>query len=327
MDKLKAMQVFTRVVELSSFSKAADALQMPRGAVSRHIQELEAWLGNTLVSRTTRRMQITTVGADFYERSSRILSEVTAIESALVGADQCLKGSLRLHMNAWVAKLVVIPALHDFYTAFPGVRLTIDVGNDAADPLEIGADCVIRIGALENSTLIAKGIAQLDLATVVSPLYINQHGLPSSVENLAEHVVIGHSHENSGRITVPHFSPGGVGKPESPPPLIVNDHDAMLHACLNGLGVAQLPAMIVETHLRNGALIEILASYRPAAVPLSAVMPPGPRVTPIARAFVTWLCLTFSEIGPSRGLNTTRPHSSQASTCNATVSEAILTSN
>lgn len=175
MDKLQAMQVFTRVVDKSSFSGAADSLHMPRSSVTTIIQSLEAHLKVRLLNRTTRRVSLTPDGAAWYARCLRILAEVEDAESSLSSAASP-RGKLKVDMPGSIGRLLVVPALPDFHARYPNIDLVLGVGDKPVDLVRESVDCVIRMGPLQDSALVARRIGLCDFVTVASPGYLARRG-------------------------------------------------------------------------------------------------------------------------------------------------------
>ena len=181
MDRLQAMQVFTRVVDTNSFSKAAATLRMTRSSVTTIIQNLEAYLKVRLLNRTTRRISLTPDGAAYYERCTRILADVDDSESAFSAATRVPRGKLKVDMPGTLGRLVVVPSLADFHARYPDVDLMLGVGDRNVDLVRDGVDCAIRMGALQDSTLVARRIGASEFVTAASPDYLARHGMPDTL--------------------------------------------------------------------------------------------------------------------------------------------------
>ncbi|HEV3106738.1 MAG TPA: LysR substrate-binding domain-containing protein, partial [Trinickia sp.] len=172
MDRLQAMQVFTRVVDTNSFTKAAETLDLPRASVTTIIQNLEAYLGVRLMHRTTRRLSLTPDGAAYYERCVRILSDVEETETTLQSGSKKPHGKLRIDMPGAIGRTIVIPKLAAFHSRYPDIDLQLGLSDRPVDLLQEGVDCVIRVGALEDSSLVARRIGLFECVTCASPQYL-----------------------------------------------------------------------------------------------------------------------------------------------------------
>ncbi|MFT4503186.1 LysR substrate-binding domain-containing protein [Caballeronia sp. 15711] len=293
MDKLQAMQVFTRVVDANSFSGAADSLHMTRSSVTTIIQTLEAYLKVRLLNRTTRRISLTPDGAAYYERCSRILAEVEDSESSFSRAS-APRGKLKVDMPGSIGRLVVVPALDDFHSRYPDIDLMLGVGDRAVDLVQDSVDCAIRMGPMQDSTLVARRVGVSEFVTVASPEYIARNGEPLSLEELETHTAVYYFSSRNGRIVEMDFIVDG--KPvevRMHSKLAANDGDAYLQCGLQGLGLIQVPHFLAMPHLQSGALLEVLGKWRPSPFSISAVYPQNRHLSPQVRVFVEWVAELF----------------------------------
>src|ERR1700675_1969814 len=158
MDRLQAMNVFTKVVETSSFSRAAGVFNLPRASVTVIIQQLEAHLKVRLLQRTTRRLNLTPDGAAYYERCVRILADIEETESSFANTGKGPRGKLRIDIPGSIGRMIVIPQLCEFHSRYPDIELMIGFGDKPVDLIQEGGDCVIRVGTLQDSSLVARRI-------------------------------------------------------------------------------------------------------------------------------------------------------------------------
>ncbi|CAN7770080.1 LysR family transcriptional regulator [Caballeronia sp. LjRoot34] len=293
MDKLQAMQVFTRVVDTNSFSGAADSLHMTRSSVSTVIQNLESYLKVRLLNRTTRRISLTPDGAAYYERCSRILAEVEDSESSFSRAS-APRGKLKVDMPGSIGRLVVVPALDDFHSRYPDIDLMLGVGDRAVDLIQDSVDCAIRIGPMQDSTLVARRVGVSEFVTVASPEYIARNGEPLSLEELETHTAVNYFSGLNGRIVEMDFVVDGKSvEVRMRSKLAANDGDAYLQCGLRGLGLIQVPHFLAMPHLESGALVEVLGKWRPSPFAISAVYPQNRHLSPQVRVFVEWVAELF----------------------------------
>ncbi len=169
MDKIHAMQLFIRVAELESFSRAADTLGLPKGSVSRQIQALESHLGVRLLHRTTRRVQLTQDGMVYYERARDLLSNLEELDGMFQLDPSSISGRLRVDMPVAVAKKLVIPQLPAFLQQYPGIELELSSSDRLVDVVREGFDCVVRVGTLKDSGLIARTAGQANANQLRQP--------------------------------------------------------------------------------------------------------------------------------------------------------------
>jgi LysR family transcriptional regulator for bpeEF and oprC len=294
MDRLQAMQVFTRVVDTNSFTKAAETLDLPRASVTTIIQNLEAYLGVRLMHRTTRRLSLTPDGAAYYERCVRILADVDETESTLQNGSKKPHGKLRVDMPGSLGRTIVIPALCEFRTRYPDIDLQLGFSDRPVDLLQEGVDCVLRVGALDDSSLVARRIGLFECVTCASPEYLARAGEPRTIEELSQYQAVNYFSSKTGRIIDWSFLVDGKEiEVKMPGSVSVNDADAYVTCALEGFGLIQMALFMVLPHLRSGALKEVLPEWKPLPMPISAVYPHSRHLSPKVRVFVDWVAEVF----------------------------------
>jgi LysR family transcriptional regulator for bpeEF and oprC len=294
MDRLQAMKVFTRVAETGSFSRAADSLALPRASATIIIQQLEAHLKVRLLHRTTRRLSLTPDGAAYYERCARILADIDEAENAFVIGTQGPRGRLRIDMPSSLGRNVVMPSLYAFHARYPDIELMVGFGDKPVDLIQEGVDCVIRIGELQDSTLVARRLGDYQAVTVASREYLERMGTPQTIEDLEQHVAVHYFWGRTGRLMDATFVVDGrTVAVKMRGNFAVNDTDSYTAAAIEGLGIAQAPYFLCCPHLRSGALVEVLAQWKPATMPISAVYPHNRHLSPAVRVFVDWVAALF----------------------------------
>ncbi|HEX7682385.1 MAG TPA: LysR family transcriptional regulator [Trinickia sp.] len=294
MDRLQAMQVFTRVVDTNSFTKAAETLDLPRASVTTIIQNLEAYLGVRLMHRTTRRLSLTPDGAAYYERCVRILADVDETESSLQNGSKKPNGKLRVDMPGALGRTVVIPALCEFHTRYPDIDLQLGFSDRPVDLLQEGVDCVIRVGALQDSSLVARRIGLFEGVTCAAPDYLARAGEPRTIDELSQFQAVNYFSSRTGRIINFDFLVDGKEvEVKMPGSVSVNDADAYVTCAVEGFGIIQAPLFMVLPHLGSGALKEVLPEWKPLPMPISAVYPHSRHLSPKVRVFVDWVAEIF----------------------------------
>jgi LysR family transcriptional regulator, regulator for bpeEF and oprC len=293
MDRLEGMRIFVRVVESGSFSTAARTLGMGQPAVSKQIVALEDHLGAQLVRRTSRGMNLTEAGQDFYESAVRLLADVEAAESRVGRGQVAPSGLLRVAVSSGFARLCIAPLMPEFFERYPNVRMDFQVSDRVADLIEEGIDLAIRIGELSDSSLIARRIASTARIVVATPDYIARRGEPVTPADLEQHSCIVFSHfgtdapwifgGRSGAVTV---QPKG--------PILTNDAEYIRASVLTGLGIAYAPHWGFTAELKSGAVRRLLRDYEPHYFPVSAVYPGGRRPASKVTAFVDHLAKAFA---------------------------------
>lgn len=285
------MQIFSRVVESHSFAGAAKSLSIPRSTVSRSIQELEAFLGVNLLQRTTRTLSLTPNGSLYYEHCQRILGEVEKVEAGLSGSTAQPRGRLRIDMTPSFARLIVLPAIKTFQLRYPEIDLVLTLGDRPVELIQEGVDCVVRAGVPASSALlVARRVGSFEWLTCASPAYLEQYGMPRSLEDLEHHRMVEFHSGRTGRAVDWRFTVDGeervIGVSGS---LAVNDTEAYVACGLEGLGLIRIANFLAVQHLRSGRLINILAQYKAPSVPLSVIYPQNRHLSSALRAFVEWM--------------------------------------
>jgi LysR family transcriptional regulator for bpeEF and oprC len=294
MDRLQAMKVFTRVVETNSFSRAADTLDLPRASVTVIVQQLEAHLKTRLLQRTTRRLNLTPDGAAYYERCVRILADIEETENAFATGSRGPRGKLRVDMPGAIGKLIVMPQVDAFHARYPDVELMLGFGDRPVDLIQDGVDCVIRVGTLQDSSLVARRIGVFQGVTVATPDYLERHGTPKTIEDLEQHVAVNYFRSSTGRLMDKTFVVDGEPvEVKMRGSIAVNDAEAYVATGLKGVGLIQAPRFMALPYLQSGELVEVLSQWKPLPLPISAVYPHSRHLSPAVRAFVDWVAELF----------------------------------
>jgi LysR family transcriptional regulator for bpeEF and oprC len=298
MDQIQAMRAFTRVVEAGTFTKAADSLSLPKASVTKQIQALESRLQVKLLNRTTRRVTVTADGAAYYERASRLISDLDDIEASMTNAQANPRGRLRVDVGAAIGSLVIVPALSTFHDRYPDIQLDLGVGDRPVDLIGDNVDCVIRGGDLTEQFLVARRIGSLPFLTVASPDYLKRYGTPAHPSELEDgsHRAIHFFSSRTGR-PFPHMYEKGGEKIELAGryQLAVNESNAHTAAVLAGLGVTQCTTFVAAPHLASGALVEVLQGWTRPVLPIHVVYPPNRHLSAKVRAFVDWAADLFGK--------------------------------
>jgi LysR family transcriptional regulator for bpeEF and oprC len=290
MDRLQAMEIFTRVVETNSFSKAADMLELPRGTVSNLIRSLEEHVGVRLLNRTTRSVSVTEDGAQYYERCVRILAEISDAESSLSNKRSSPTGTVRVDTSGTIARTLLIPALGQFYRAYPHINVRLGLSDRNIDMIQDGVDCVIRMGSLEESSLVARRIGNARMVVCASPAYLEEYGTPATLEDLAQHRAVNYVSSSTGRTFPFEFlKDGETMTVQMESMLAVNDGSAYIAAGVEGYGIIQPSRFMVTELLAQGRLQEILTDCICPSTPLSILYPHRQNLNSRIRAFTEWV--------------------------------------
>jgi LysR family transcriptional regulator for bpeEF and oprC len=307
MDQLLALRVFVRIAESGGFSKAADSLNIPRPTVTKLVQDLESHLGAKLLQRTTRRVSVTPEGAAYYERASRLIGELEEMDASAASARAQLRGRLRVDIGSSLANLILIPALPDFRARYPDIQLDLGVSDRPVDLIGDGVDCVIRGGALADTSLVARRIANLDYVTCASPVYLGARGVPAHPSNLAlreidaaktrvpDHAIVSYFSSLTGRPFPLFFHRGEeMLTVEGQTSVAVNESTAHLTALLTGLGLGQTFRFMAEPYLRAGSLKAVLDDWTRPRHPLHLVYPSARHLNAKLRVFADWIAEAFA---------------------------------
>lgn len=290
MDRFDTMLAFTRVVELSSFTKAAQSLNLPKATVSAQVQALEKRLNAKLLHRTTRHVSVTADGAAYYERAVRLLAELDETEAAVRHATHAPKGRLRIDVPGSIGNRLLIPALCDFFERYPEIELEIGCTDRPVDLLHEGIDCVIRGGELLDESLVARRLGSLPLTTCASPSYIARCGMPDALADLERHILVHMFSPRTGKPFPFEFVVDGVRKiVYGPRKVSFNDLEACASAALAGLGIVQLPLFIAHAEFTAGRLVPVLPGIAVEGVPLHILYLQNRHLSNKVRAFVDWV--------------------------------------
>ncbi len=309
MNKLQAMQLFVRVVETGTMTRAADSLQIPKATATTLIQQLEASLGVKLLNRTTRSVSVTTDGAAYYPRCVAILAQIRETEESLAHHHAAPGGLLRVDAPTLIARLVLVPALPDFFARYPDMDLQLGSSERRADLIEEGIDCAIWSGELEDSTLIARRVGQLYFGTGASPAYLGVHGQPHHPDELGKHQCINHFSPRTGKMFDWVFAKNGERIQKAlRGPIALDDENSYLAAAEAGLGIAQIPAFVLKEALERGSLELVLGDWFAEPAPLNVVYPQNRHLSSKIRVFVDWIAELFAEHDGIQLRSTLRKH-------------------
>lgn len=295
MDRLDAMQLFVRVADSGSFSKAAIASGVSQSTVSKQVAAIESRLGVQLLRRTTRGLSVTEAGQQYYESILQLIEAVDAAEARVGHAQVAPKGVLRVAISAAFGRFFVLPHLPEFFARYPDVTIDFDISERHANLVEDGIDVAIRIGALSDSSLVARRIGGVRYATVGTPAYFERHGVPlhpRDIENMPCVVFMFQGASRAWRF----FENDAPLVVDGKPVVRSNDAEHIRGSVLAGLGMGHSPAWLYARDIAQGSLQQVLAAYSPPAFPISAVSPAGRRQTRKAQVFIDFLAEKFRQV-------------------------------
>ncbi|MFG1419282.1 LysR family transcriptional regulator [Xanthobacter sp. V0B-10] len=290
MDRIDLFRIFTRVVEAASFTRAAHTLGLPRSSVSAAVMELEGRVGVRLLHRTTRRVAPTQDGLALYERCLRVIADVEETEGLFRHSGAKPSGKLRVDVPGRIGRLVVAPALPAFLDSFPDIDIDLGVTDRAVNLVEDSVDCVLRVGPLEDSGLIARPVGRLALINVASPGYLARRGTPRTPADLKDHLAVNYASPASGRVEAWEWVENEATRTlPMRGRVTVNGAEAYIACCLAGLGLIQIPAYDVTSHIAAGELVEVMPDHRAEPLPMTLLYPHRRHLSRRVQVFGDWL--------------------------------------
>jgi len=270
MDVLTSMAIFCRVVEVGSFSAVANEREVSPSSISKHITALEKRLGTQLLGRTTRQLNPTEAGCEYYNYCNQMLEELSEIETSVSRYQSETSGTLHLSIPVTFGELFIIPDLWVFHEKYPDMNIELSMDDRKVDLVREGVDLAIQIGPLEDSSMVTRKISSTQRLFVASPEYLAKHGEPKSPAKLKQHnCVILSSMVAPGEW---HYtSPKGKAKVQVSGDLTVNNPAALREAALAGVGIVAAPIWLIHEGIRQGKLKVILKDYVPIALDIYAV--------------------------------------------------------
>ncbi|CAG9168663.1 LysR family transcriptional regulator [Cupriavidus respiraculi] len=299
MDRIGDIGLFLRVLDLGSISAAARALGLSVAVASQRLKRLERELGVPLLHRTTRQLHATPEGAILAEQGRALIEDLEALGGSLRQAGTGVAGTLRITTAASFGRQYISPLLPEFMARHPGLNLSINLTDQVLDLVGAGIDLAIRIGTLDDSTLVARKIANNRRVLCASPEYLRRHGTPATPQDLTAHECLlqagAHGRHDTWRLGDGHGGETTVrvrGRIES------NAGELLADAALAGLGIAQHSVWHVWRELRDGRLVQVLPGYPIPDTGIYAVMPQRRLVPPRVRAFVEFLAQALGDNPP-----------------------------
>lgn len=292
MDRFDALQVFARVVEAGSFTKAAQTLHISKTTVTQLVQQLEARLRVKLLNRTTRQVKVTADGAAYYKRVVQLLADLEDADSSVSGASAQPKGRLRVDVPSPLARMLLMPALPAFHARYPEIQLHMGVSDRNVDVIRDNVDCVVRGGELTDLSLVARRVGELALGVYAAPSYLAHAGRPSHPRELegTHHRIVGFLRSSRGTVApvTMRFDRERV-EVQGRYVVAVDDGNAYLAAGVAGMGILWLPRYMADPHVRGGELQPLFEDWQLDPMPLYVAYPPNRHISAKLRAFIDWI--------------------------------------
>lgn len=292
MDRIDHLRIFLRIAHCGSFTQASVQLGIPRASVSLALQQLEARVGVQLLHRTTRRVRLTPDGEALLKRADTLVAGMDELEQQFRAPQAGTSGKLRVDVPSRIARRFIAPALPHFFAAHPALELELGSSDRRVDLLQEGVDCALRVGALPDSSLVARPLGQFELINCASPAYLARHGTPHSPAEL----------RSGGHEEVHYTLPGSTrnapwewvarGKVHSlllPGRAAANNAETYIACALAGLGLIQIPIFDVREHLAAGELVQVMPQACAPAMPVHLVYPQRRHLARRVQLFADWL--------------------------------------
>ncbi len=286
MDKLENMRLFSQVVQLGSFIAVAEKQGITRSMVTRKIASLEKKLGIKLINRNTRRLSLTTAGAQYLEKCLTILDLVDAAESALLQDRRAVRGLIKLSVSVSFGWRCLSPILLDFIKNYPEVTLNIDYADQQLDLIEDGIDIAVRMTNRLRPQEVVRRLGHMPFKVVASPHYLAERGMPQHPSDLTNHpcLIYGLASDSwsflidENTCTIP--VTGAI---------YANNAEILLAAAIRGIGVAHLPVFFLGEALKSGQLVEILTDYPSSGLGIHAILSSNQHIPQRIRTLVDFL--------------------------------------
>jgi len=291
MDRLTAIKSFVEVAHLSSFTKAADRLELSRLQVSRHVQELEQWLEQRLLHRTTRKVSLTKQGEQALIRFERILNEAGALVAQSQQGKTELTGSIRISSPIGFSQTMLVDAVSQFIAEHPKVTIDIHASDSFSDLVEKRIDIALRYTNTPDENLIARPLMKIGSTICASETYLKKYGYPLVPKDLANHNCLVHLSNNHWQL----IKDNKVEEVKVSGPLICNDVTTIVQATINGTGIALLPYDLARLHIEKQELVSIFTDFTIASNKLWAVYLSRSYQTPVVRAFIDFIASLWQE--------------------------------
>ena len=295
MDRMAEIETFVQVAESGGIGAAAERLGVAKSAVSRRLKELEERLGVRLVNRTTRQLSLTDTGKSYYERATQIIADLEDADQAAAAVHGALSGRLKIAAPQSFGVMHLTPAVTSFLNNHPELWIDLDLNDRRVDLVNEGFDIAVRVGQLEDSSLIARRLAPVRNLVCASPGYLARNGTPTRPEDLMNHSYLRYSNVPERRVFA-WIDEQGRERVVNPKARLVSNNGEMLKAAAEeGLGIISQPTFLIGPAINQGLLVPILTDIEWWQLGAYALYPPGRHLSAKVRAFVDHLVTCFGD--------------------------------
>lgn len=295
MDRFADIEALVAVVESGTFSAAGERLGVAKSVISRRVSQLEQRLGSRLLHRTTRRLSLTDAGRNFYQRAVQILADLDDAEQGVSAASAELRGKLKVAAPLSFGLAHLSSALTDFLDQHPAIEVNLDLNDRNVNLVEEGFDLAVRIGELQDSTLVARRLGTSRMVTCASRAYLERHGEPLHPDDLQRHTGLQYSNISYKQHWQFVTRDGKTLQAQPQIRIRANNGEALACAAVAGMGITTGPTFILGRYLKEGKLQRILTDYRRPSLGIFAVTPPGRLVPQRVQLFSEFLSSRFGD--------------------------------
>ncbi|MFZ4873832.1 LysR family transcriptional regulator [Janthinobacterium sp. Mn2066] len=296
MDKLRSMEIFVAVVDQGSFTAAADSFRISPVMVGKHVKYLEQRLGTRLLTRTTRRQNLTEIGRQYVEQCRQILAQIAAAETGAEAMRATPRGKLKISAPVSFGSERIAPLMADYLTAYPDVSLELNLNDRMVDLVEEGYDAAIRIGVLEDSGMVARPLRHYAMVICASPDYLARHGTPRTPEELLQHECVDFmqwSRHMRWRLSGKEARHDGAPAESR---FRSNNGQALRMAALHGFGIVMQAEILLADDIAAGTLVPILQDYVPAPRLMHLLYPRDRQPTPKLTTFIDFMLERYGPV-------------------------------
>lgn len=286
------IKTFVRVVELNNFSAAARELKLTVAAVSKHVSQLEQELGIQLLLRTTRKIQLTDVGHQYYLQCKNILQAIHDAEAVVTQTQEIPSGHLKIKSEHYFAERFIIPKLSHYHQLYPKVQIELDSSERIPNLSEEKFDVIFGRSILHSEHFIQKTITTTHFTLCASPGYLKQYGTPTTPKDLIQHKYLSHA----SRLPNDQLSFGKNEQIYITPTLLINDSDALLDCAIKDMGIIKLQNFVVSEAIEKGLLVEVLTNHKNTPIPIKVFYSPLSYLQTKVKSFIEHVCNDLPEV-------------------------------